>query len=80
MQRRIALALSLAITIITTFSIVTVGARTGLFGDGDSAAAIEQIAETAPPPVDVPVEQPAQPAPAYAAPADPVVVTEYVYV
>ncbi len=80
MPRRIALALALALTVVTTFSIVVVGARTGLFGGDDSAEADQQFAAVAPPtntPIPPPPAEPTQQA---WAPREPVYVTEYVYV
>jgi hypothetical protein len=75
MQRRIALAIALAFTIVTSFSVITVGARTGLFGDDASGEE--------PPKAVVPAASPAVPtAAAQVAPyvPEPIVVTEYVYV
>ena len=76
MQRRFALAISLALTTVVTFGIIVVGAQAGFF-NGHKGASAEQVSagplvqNTAPPRV-----SDAQPA----ANQDPLVVTDYVYI
>jgi len=73
MQRRLALALSLAFTTIVTFGVIAVGAQTGIFGGGHTEKAQQTAVEQSP--------EPPTPAPTVApAPPTPVIITEYVYV
>jgi hypothetical protein len=74
MQRRLALALSLAFTTIVTFAVVTVGAQAGFFSDHPTVNASQVAA-------DVPAQDPSVVDAATAAPAeqDPLIVTDYVY-
>lgn len=76
MQRRIALALSLAFTTIVTFAVVAVGAQAGFFSEHKTAKAAQVAADTAKTGGASTVPDTAQ------APAnqDPLVVTDYVYV
>jgi hypothetical protein len=76
MQRRVALAIALALTIVTAFSIIVVGTRTGLFGNDHSAAAVAEFTAATVPAA--PSATPSPPQVAAQAP-DPIVVTEYVY-
>ena len=76
MQRRIALAVALAFTIVTSFSVITVGARSELFGDDASGEEPPAAVLLGASPVE-PTAAPAQVAP-YA--PEPIVVTAYVYV
>jgi|CXWL01.1.fsa_nt_gi hypothetical protein len=77
MHRRIALAISLALTVITAFSVVTVGAKAGIFSGGSTAGAEPQVLEQL-----LPTAAPTEPQPvvAPALPPDPIVITEYVYI
>lgn len=74
MQRRVALAIALALTVITVFSIVAVGTRGSLFSrksDGEAQA-------IAPSPIPIPPTTAPAVVPPQSAP-EPVVITEYVY-
>lgn len=79
MQRRIALAISLALTVVTTFSVITVGAKAGVFGNGSTADAQPHAIEETSPGIAPDPTQPPVAAPPAAAP-EPIVITEYVYV
>jgi len=75
MSRRISLALALAFTTIVTFAVIALGAQAGIFSaskPSTAAATVQDAATTTPAPPAV-----AQDAPAA---ADPVVITNYVYV
>jgi hypothetical protein len=77
MRRRAALALALALTTITTFGLIALGGRGGLFGtsgsDDEAAAASQEDVAAA-------LQYLAAQEPTAAEPAAPQVVTEYVYV
>lgn len=72
MQRRFALAAALAFTIVVTFAVVTLGTRARLFGADTKREAAQALADAQP--------SAAPPTAASAPPAQPQVVTEYVYV
>jgi hypothetical protein len=78
MTRRLALAISSALTIIVTFGVVSIGAQTGLFG-GDHKATTKQAA-AAGAGDQASAANAAPHADPSGAPQDPLVVTDYVYI
>ncbi len=72
MQRRFALAISLALTTVVGFAVVAFGAQAGLFGSVGHKRAAEAVAQ----PTAVATQAQAAPAPA----PTPVVITEYIQV
>jgi hypothetical protein len=76
MPRRIALALSLAFTVVVSVAVAGIGARSGLFGSTQHPQPANAAVVTAP----APPQASAAAAPRAPQAPDPVVVTQYVYV
>jgi hypothetical protein len=79
MQRRWALAAALALTTIVTFALVLVGARGGLFGEGDTGPAAATTQEPSPEEIALALQELASAGVPPAA-EEQRVITEYVYV